>query len=320
LHEILAQNPAGVLVLRDELTGWLAGLDRLGREGERGFYLQAWSGDDGYAIDRIGRGSIYVPHVCVSLLGNIQPTRLRSYLSEVIAGGPNDDGLFQRFQILVWPDLPRKWKLVDRPANDTALQVVERVFQVLADLSADDPVRMHFASDAQELFLEWWSELERKLRGDSALAPSLVAHFAKYRSLMPTLAGLFELADRAAEGEGVSGETQISLQHARQAAAFCEYLEAHANRVYSCIVSPQLRAARDLAGHIRRGALPATFTTRTVYLKGWTGLDEPEKAQAALRLLEDAGWVRRSTPRVSESGGRPSELWNINPKVKHHGN
>ena len=28
LHEILAENAAGVLIIRDELTGWLAGLDR----------------------------------------------------------------------------------------------------------------------------------------------------------------------------------------------------------------------------------------------------------------------------------------------------
>ena len=34
LHEILAENPAGVLVIRDELTGWVAELERVGREGE----------------------------------------------------------------------------------------------------------------------------------------------------------------------------------------------------------------------------------------------------------------------------------------------
>ena len=39
LHEILSHNPAGVLVVRDELTGWLAGLDRQGHEGERAFYF-----------------------------------------------------------------------------------------------------------------------------------------------------------------------------------------------------------------------------------------------------------------------------------------
>ena len=45
LHEILNENPAGVFVVRDELTGWLGELDKPGREGERAFYLQAWNGD-----------------------------------------------------------------------------------------------------------------------------------------------------------------------------------------------------------------------------------------------------------------------------------
>src|SRR5439155_4612034 len=80
LQEILAANPAGVLVVRDELTGWLAELDRAGREGDGAFYLEAWNGDSLASVHRIGRGTVYVPHACVSLLGNIQPARLRSYL------------------------------------------------------------------------------------------------------------------------------------------------------------------------------------------------------------------------------------------------
>src|SRR5438128_643904 len=56
LHEILAENRAGVFVIRDELTGWLADQDKPGRDGERAFYLQAWNGDGSFNVDRIGRG------------------------------------------------------------------------------------------------------------------------------------------------------------------------------------------------------------------------------------------------------------------------
>jgi putative DNA primase/helicase len=54
LHQVMDENPAGVLVVRDELTGWWSQLDRDGRQGERAFCLQAWSGDTGYLMDRIG--------------------------------------------------------------------------------------------------------------------------------------------------------------------------------------------------------------------------------------------------------------------------
>jgi hypothetical protein len=315
LHEILSENPAGGLVVRDELTGWLAELDKQGREGERGFYLQAWNGDAAYTVDRIGRGSIYVPAVCISLLGNIQPARLRWFLSQAFNGGRGDDGLFQRFQILVWPDPPSNWRLIDRPPNGAALGAVEKIFSDLANLSADDPVRMRFDPEAQLLFYKWLSELENKIRSD--LPAPFVAHLAKYRSLMPSLAGLFELADLANEG-GVNSEALISLGHAQQAAALCDYLESHARRVYACVISPECKAARELARHIQNGDLAEAFATRSVYLKGWAGLDTPERVRGALYLLEDAGWLRRAESPSLPAGGRPSEVWEINPRLVRH--
>jgi len=86
LHQTMSENPAGVLVIRDELTGWWSQLDRAGREGERAFCLQAWNGDTGHTIDRIGRGTIHVEHCCMSMVGGIQPGRLRSYLVDALAG------------------------------------------------------------------------------------------------------------------------------------------------------------------------------------------------------------------------------------------
>src|SRR2546422_3453024 len=138
LHETLDANPAGLLVIRDELTGWWSQLDRQGREGERAFFLHAWNGDTSFTIDRIGRGSIHVPACCLSMLGGIQPGRLRSYLVDAITDGPANDGLIQRFQLLVWPDTTKKWVYIDRvpdvAAANNAFQVFERVIQIDPDV------------------------------------------------------------------------------------------------------------------------------------------------------------------------------------------
>jgi hypothetical protein len=318
LHEILADNPAGVLIVRDELTGWLADLDKPGRESERQFYLQAWNGDGHFNVDRIGRGTIHVPAVCVSLLGNIQPARLRNYLQDTLAGGPTDDGLIQRFQILVWPDTDPAWQLIDRPPNATAIATVEKVFSKLLELSADDPVRLSFDPEAQELFFIWLSKLEEKVREEHGLHPAVVAHLAKYRSLLPSLAGIFELADRAANAE-LAAETFITREHAEQAVALCEYLESHAKRMYGCLVSPEMAAARELARHLALGELPGTFTTRDVYRRGWTGLAQPDHVRNALELLADSGWVRQLEIVPTLTGGRPTEQWECNPRISRHG-
>jgi putative DNA primase/helicase len=319
LHQTMSDNPAGILVIRDELTGWWSQLDRAGREGERAFCLQAWNGDTGHTIDRIGRGTIHVEACCMSMLGGIQPGRLRSYLVDALEDGPSNDGLIQRFQLLVWPDTAADWTYVDRAPDAASEEQAAQVFRKLVDLDAENPVRFRFATDAQELFVAWLEELEAKIRG-SELHPALISHLSKYRKLMPALALLFELADRAARGETLSAAENVnyvSLEHTRQAAAWCEYLESHARRVYSCIVTPRLRAARELAEKIKQQKIGADgfFSCRDVYLKGWTGLDSPEAVKQAAEVLEDAGWVRGVSAESGPYGGRPSSRYAVNPRV-----
>lgn len=324
LHQTLNNNLAGVLVIRDELTGWWSMLDRDGREGERPFFLEAWNGNTSYTMDRIGRGTIYVPACCISMLGGIQPARLRTYLVDALRDGPNNDGLVQRQQVLVWPDFDSKWRYVDRAPDAASVDRVRTVFERLVAITPDNPVRLRFCADAQDLFVGWQSELEAKVRSDN-LHPALTSHLAKYRSLMPSLAALFELADRVHDSVGFVGSApgtlpiiEVSLEHAQQAAGWCDYLETHARRMYSCMTSPALHAARELADKIRKrnvGAKDGFFSCRDVYAKCWSGLDNPEIVKPALEVLRDAGWVRDVAGEPGPFGGRPASRFQINPRV-----
>ena len=324
LHQTMSENPAGILVIRDELTGWWSTLERAGREGERAFCLQAWNGDTGHTIDRIGRGTIHVEACCMSMLGGIQPGRLRSYLADALKDGPSNDGLIQRFQLLVWPDTEPEWKYVDRAPDRASEATAERVFRNLVALDSEGPMRFRFAPDAQALFIEWLARLEVRVRGEE-LHPALVSHLSKYRSLMPSLALLFELADWAAAGPmsveaGATDPDQclrVSLEHARQAVAWCGYLESHARRIYSCITTPQMRATQLLAEKLKKRQIAPDgfFSCREVYLKGWSGLDTPELARMAVGVLQDAGWIRDVDREPGPFGGRPSARYQVNPRV-----
>ncbi len=321
LHQTMNENPAGVLVVRDELTGWWSQLDRPGREGERAFCLQAWNGDTGHTIDRIGRGTIHVPACCMSMLGGIQPGRLRSYLVDALKDGPGNDGLIQRFQLLVWPDTASDWEYVDQIPDARAERQAEQIFRRLVELEPENPARFRFAPDAQALFIQWLAELEAKVRGDE-LHPALTSHLSKYRGLMPSLALIFELADRASsdgfDGSSLaSSQNLVSLEHTRQAAEWCEYLESHARRIYSCVVTPQVQAAMELAGKIKRRKVGGDgfFSCRDVYIKGWSALDTPEAARQAAEVLLDARWVREAPGESGPSGGRPPNRYEINPRM-----
>src|SRR5262249_51526583 len=181
LGEILAANPNGVLVFRDELIGFLRTLDKEGHENDRGFYLEGWNGTGGYVYDRIARGTIHIPHVCISLFGTIQPGPLARYIRATLA---NNDGLMNRFQVLLYPDPLARWVHVARYPDAGAKN---EAFQVFRALDALDPRALgvevdedrgipflRFAPDTQDLFDEWRADLENKLRagGDAPVIQS----------------------------------------------------------------------------------------------------------------------------------------------------
>ena len=108
--ELLRQNGNGLLVHRDELLSLLRSLDREENIEAKGFSLTGWNGTEGYTFDRIGRGfDLHITSVTVSMIGSTQPGKLRDYISSAIRGGIGDDGMIQRFSMLVWPDVGEKW-------------------------------------------------------------------------------------------------------------------------------------------------------------------------------------------------------------------
>lgn len=311
LHNLLSENPAGLFVLRDELTGWLAGLDRQGREQERTFFLECWNGDAAFTVDRIGRGSVHVPHACISLFGGIQPSVLQNYLADALKNGASNDGLIQRFQLIVWPDSLPDWTYIDRKPDAAALARTAEVYRRITEMDPDKPLRLQFDDEAQQLFVQWLTNLEHRIR-DESLAPAMQAHLAKYRSLMPALALLFTLAD----ADGVAKDVPSS--QVRLAGDWCDYLETHAARLYASQLPPEQDDAITLSKRLVRGWKheEKVFTVRDVYRNGWTGLDSPEAVQAALGVLEQCHWVKRDKTNDAQAPGRPSEVYRINPRIE----
>ena len=320
LCELLIENPQGILVHRDELSGWLRSLDKQGREGDRSLYLESWNGDGSYEVDRIGRGSLYVPALCVSILGGIQPGPLSSYVREATRGAEGNDGLLQRFQLLVWPDAPKKWHNVDRWPNSEAKKRAYEVFRKLDELTAegfgamaedeDSIPAVRFTPEAQREFDDWRAELEGRLRSGE-LPPPLEAHLAKYRSLFPALALLFaamEYVNNTGEGGAVGLEPTLA------AWAWCGYLESHARRLYSSAEDPAMEGARALLEKIRTGEVRDGSTIREVYFgKHWSRLTNSEEAAAAAGVLEDYGWLRVET---FKTGGRPTQRLRLHPSLR----
>jgi hypothetical protein len=316
IGELLNQNPRGLLVKRDELIGWFRSLDKDGREGDRAFYLEAWNGNQSFTYDRIGRGTLDIPALCVSIFGAITPGPLSSYVYQANQGGNRDDGLLQRFQVFVWPDAPTEWNNIDR-FPDTAEK--NRAWNIFKALSCDIPdavkekgeeiPALRFTPGGQDVFDTWRHALETRLLNDHGLHPAMESHLTKYRKLMPALALIFHLVD-VADGTETG---LVSERAAVMSAAWCDYLESHAGRIYGAATIPGMEAAREIVKHIRRGAIQNGATVREIWRHQWSRLSSSENVKAGLEVLQEYEWL--FLEKIT-TGGRASELVRLNPGIK----
>jgi putative DNA primase/helicase len=311
LGEILIENPFGVLAYRDELSGLLRSMDKDGQENARSFYLQGFDGNQSYTSDRIMRGRyLHIPSVCISMLGGIQPSKIRDYIHHAVAGGSGDDGLLQRFGLMVYPDINGEWKNIDRypdtQAKNTAFEVFERLNSLPGGTSATggkEPVVYEFTDDAQILFDDWRCELQIRLR-KGELHPAIESHLAKYTKTITAIALICALSD---------DESSVSKESVCRALAWSEYLESHSMRIYSAGLRPTTTGAKVLLSKIKSKAISDGFKPADIYLKGWSYLSQKETAEA-LSLLVDLNYLASVENPTTIKGGRPSLTYRINPK------
>jgi Protein of unknown function (DUF3987) len=273
IGEHASQNPLGFLIYRDEIMSLLRYLSQEEHSEARGFFLEAWAGNSPYKFSRIGRGEIRIPHLSFSLLGSTQPGLLSAFVSEASRDSTND-GMLQRFGMMVWPDGSEDFEIVDRPINaatrDRAYGTFERLDQITpADVRAQtsnefDIPWLPFAPDAYEEFNLWRKPFEIRLRSGKLGSPSLEAHFAKYRTLVPVLALVRHLAD--------GGTGPVSGEALDTAIRWSRYLESHeSGRCRSATRPPRPLSLRCCPYRLPRlfakGLLPLGPTCREI----WTG-------------------------------------------------
>jgi len=308
LGELLNANPRGLVQFRDELAGWLANLDREGREGDRAFWLECWNGTGAFTVDRIGRGTVRIEACAVSILGGMQPGKLAEYVRGAIRGGFSDDGLIQRFQLAVYPDLPANWSYSDRRADPASEARAWATFQRLRALDPDtigaeradgiDVPFLRFDDEAQGLLIEWTTTLMHRLRTGEEPA-WMESHLSKYRALAGRLALVLHLAD--------GGTGSINADTLATALDWCDYLEGHARRIYAPAMDNGLNAAHLILK--RRSELGESFTPRDIQRRCWAGLSDRDTIAEGLELLMEHRHLAESTEPAGPTGGRPSVVY-----------
>jgi hypothetical protein len=325
LHELLSDNPRGILVFRDELIGLLAGWERDGREQDRSFFLEAYNGYGTFPLDRILRGHVVCENMCVSILGGTQPDKVLRYMLKAHKG--ENDGLLQRFQLLVYPDARPFEGIVDeypnRHAQETAYSVFEALaranFASIAETGEYDKIPfLRYSDAAQDFFFDWFSDLHRTKIDDDDTPTMLREWFGKQAKTFNSLALLTHLADCTEMIVRGIRPGPVTEDAASRAAGWCQYLESHARRIYGMVHSVEIQSAAALADKIRSGKLnefaETGFTARDIYIKAWSQLQESAVVAAACNELVAAGWLR-ADPVAASFQQRSFIRYQINPKT-----
>ena len=324
LHEILSNIDCnGIALVADELIGLLMGFEKAGHEQDRKFYLEGWNGNGSYQVDRISRGSPYAENICLSVLGGTQPEKIQAYISKNTSPLHND-GLIQRFQLMVYPDQLKDFKYVDQYANTQAKNKVFEITEIIEsstflensqeklDESSDiEIINFRFEYEAQELFKNWYTNL--KARMTKEVSPVIEEHLSKYASLIPSLALIFHVTSLA-EKNAIKA-TPVSKDALEMAIEWDGYLETHMRRVYNTGTNIASRAAQVLYRAILDGKLEDGFAVRDVYRRNFEiiGRDKDIAQDACDELVKINALKEKLTPKGFQQ--KEKIEYYINPKI-----
>jgi len=301
----LSGQAAGLVVLRDELIGWVKSHDAYRAGGDRQTHLSLWAGA-ALKVDRKTSAPLYVPRPCVSVVGGIQPDRL----GELRAEAGQDDGFVDRV-LASWPDAaPAKW--TDASVLPETVAAAEGLFARLRHVRADGvsatprPAAVAaLSAGARQAFVAWHDDNAEGVAAAQGLAAGCAAKYP--RQVARIAAVLHALADPDNQQQDVSAETITG------AIEVIEYFRAHGRRVLPALGTPEPSRAAAVEVRVERalGRSGGGWVARTeLYRRLGNGV-LAEELEATLAALDAGGRVTKRSVRAT--GGRDREEWRLAP-------
>ena len=284
---LLSKNRDGLFYACDELSTFLGRIDLYkNRAGaDRPYWLEAKEGRP-YSQDRKTSDPIVVEHNAVSILGGIQPDKIKEQAQDMAT-----DGLMQRFL----PIYLKQWGAGEDDYPDEELDKI--IAKLAIVISKAEPSRFKFTPEADlELRrIQHFGQRQRERFHGSKFQEWL----AKLPNEFGRLALAFHYIQWAASSAGERGARppeMIPLGTATMARRFLEeFVFPHASEFYRSMLDRS--ASEDHAAWIAGYALSRksiTITRREIQ-RSYKALKDPSKTgllSYAMSFLETYGWVK----------------------------
>ena len=309
---ICSQNPAGMVVYCDEISGLIKKMGSVGHEMDRSFYLTGYNAEGSFTVDRVSREGITIDPLAIALLGTIQPEVLRPLLQETIRSG-GGDGFLARFQLLdqIRPEDVKRGvdKKPDEAAERRAQEVIRALRQQAKTLieRRDDGAtdHVHFTPQAQRYMDEWSEAFDAETRNRLVVSNAAYeSHRGKTVGAAMRLALLFHHIENV---HGVTG-SEVTLEQARRAVATIEHYLQNACELYGADQRPHVVKARLMLEKIHSGVVRDGMTTRDIQ-QAISQIRTQEELRLVLDVLVEHNHVRlHDRPNPGTSASRVIEL------------
>lgn len=304
LAVLLKENPRGLLMVRDELSGWF-NFDRYakGNGGDVAKWLEMFGGRP-MVVDRKGSGTIFVPHAAVSIAGGIQPETLRRALGQE----HKDNGLAARLLFAMPPRNPKAWSEADMdPKCEAAVsEIFDQLFLLTMVIDIDgnqQPTLINLSTDGKAVWVKFYNEHAREqinLSGDEAAA------WSKLEGYVARFALVIHLVRRFANDPTLLDYQQVDEFSIGAGIRIARWFGEESKRVYGILSeSDGDRDLRELIEWIQRNG--GTTTVRELNRGPRDYRGDNQRAKKALDGLVEAGMGRWSIDNHEGGQGRRAD-------------
>jgi 5S rRNA maturation endonuclease (ribonuclease M5) len=332
LQIILNENPRGVLMIRNEVSGLVAGMNQYKQGGDdRQFYLDLWDGTpiitDRKSDRQLAGAPVFVRDAFTAIYGTIQPDVVGHLRAGARRGEqPINDGFLDRWLLAFPQELPaveEQWRAVSAPARTAWDNTVKELLSLEmqgADGPSPRPELLHLSPDGKLA----WKEFTRRHAAemnDPDFPSHLRGPWAKLRGYCARIGLILQCLRWACEGGKLMDVDGESME---AAARLVDYFKGHACKLYMAMgADPALAGARKLLAWLRKPATrayleqkptPGQFSKREAYMGTRPTFETVPKMEPSLTILERHHVIR---PVVVENPkpGRPSELYEAHPDL-----
>lgn len=310
LAPMFLQNPRGLMLSRDELSGWLGSFDRYsaGAGGDAAHWLSMFNAEP-LIVDRktgIPR-TIFVPRASICISGGIQP----GPFNRALGVEHRESGLAARLLLGSPPRQPKHWTDddIDPFVEGDLKLIIDRLFSLEMLVGEDEeprPVVIDMDDDARNVWIEFYNSHAQEM---AELSGDLAAAWSKLEEYAARLALVIHYSRWASDDPNLDPET-LDEESMRAGIELVQWFKNEAKRIYLMLgESEDSQFLREVVEWIHRKG--GRITPRELQ-QGQRKIKTADQARELLKQLIDSGYGNWAPKLPGNRGGRPTEQFILN--------